>query len=158
MTTIGPPLWSIDQSSWLHIQRPQVRLPIREVVGLEKGPFRLVRITDVLFQVNSSFRSRKLRITAVGIRTTWHPLSAKVDTNFVDQRQSLGRYRFLADCRPWSFFYTWTWTGFCRGEENGGFIYFDFIEQFSTILLKKILISCANINVVILTWVFWWLI
>jgi hypothetical protein len=52
--TYGPPVWSSGQSSWLQIQRSGFDSRIfREVVGLERGPLSLVRITEELFQGNS---------------------------------------------------------------------------------------------------------
>jgi hypothetical protein len=45
-------------------------------------------------------RSRKLRLTVVGIRCAHHAtpsLPAKVGTNFADKRRALGRYSSLAN-------------------------------------------------------------
>jgi hypothetical protein len=65
-----------------------------EVVGLERGPISLVRITEELLEWTSSGSgSRKSRLTAVGIRCADHTTpSAKVGTNFVDKQRSLGRH------------------------------------------------------------------
>ena len=72
-----PPLWSSGQSFWLQIQRSRVRSRLYQifwvVVGLERGPLSLVRsIEEILEQKSSGLRSRKQRLTAVGIRCADH--------------------------------------------------------------------------------------
>jgi hypothetical protein len=58
-------------------------------------------------------RSRKPRLTAVGIRCVDHvtPSTRKVGTNFAGKRRALGRYSSLADYRSWSLFSIFNFTG-----------------------------------------------
>jgi hypothetical protein len=67
-----------------------------EVVGLERGPLSLVRITEELLEWKSSGSGLRNR----GDPLRWPrdtPLSAKVGTNLADMWRSLGRYSLLAD-------------------------------------------------------------
>jgi hypothetical protein len=69
-----------------------------EVVGLERGPLGLMRITEeILHWKSSGSGSRKSRLTAVGNRYADHLLSAKVNSNFADKRRALGPCSSLAD-------------------------------------------------------------
>jgi hypothetical protein len=87
-----PPLWSSGQSSWLQIQRPGFdsrRYQIFWVVGLERGPLSLMSTIEKLLERKSS--SSGIESWDYGHRdpSRWPPLSAKVGTNFPDERQSL---------------------------------------------------------------------
>jgi hypothetical protein len=69
-------------------------------MGLKWVPLSLVSRTEELLGRKTSASgleiSEKLPWGSIEL-TTWHPLSAKIGTNFVDKRRSLGRYSLLAD-------------------------------------------------------------
>jgi hypothetical protein len=60
-----PPLWSSGQSSWLQIQRPgfdsRHYQKKKKVVGLERGPLRLVSTIEELLGRNSSDSGLEIR-------------------------------------------------------------------------------------------------
>jgi hypothetical protein len=97
----GQPLWSSVQISWLHIQNSGIDSRqyqiFRKVVGLERGPLSLVSTIEELLGRKSSgsgLENREHSRRDPSRSTTWHPLSAKVGTNFADNRgRSVGILR-----------------------------------------------------------------
>jgi hypothetical protein len=80
------------QSSWLQIQRSRGCQIFWEVVGLERGPFSLVRKSEEPLEWKSSGSgSRKSRLTAVRIRWADHTTPSDPQTLSLTSPTSGGR-------------------------------------------------------------------
>jgi hypothetical protein len=76
-------------------------------MGLERGPLSIMSTIEELLErkiSGSGLESREYGHSGRVKLTTWHPLFAKVGTNFSDKRRSLGQYSSFADSGHRFFF------------------------------------------------------